>query len=526
VTDALALPGLFRGVIETGASRFTTSMMLEAARAIAEVVPDEDLRPRFILPDLLDLNVGPNVARAASRCAIEENLSRGISVTPEEVAARTRQYIYEGDPIDDDPDFWEKIDEPVENDLGLRYYRNHRGPLTLRSKIALKDREILGLLYIPGLGEVVKTIREQPERSYELSCRGNLVAVATNGSAVLGLGDIGVPAAGPVMEGKSVIFKTFAGVEAFPLCLEDDGDPEQFIESIKRLEPSLGGVNLEDITAPDCFEIERRLKDEMDIPIFHDDQHGTAVVILAGLKNALQYCGRSLEDVQIVINGAGASALATARILKQAGASRITICDSKGPIYSGRGNLNPEKRRVAEWTNPDGIQGELSDALPGADVFIGLSVAEVLSKKDVQTMADDPIIFALANPVPEILPPEAREGGASIVATGRSDYSNQVNNAIAFPGIFRGALDVRATEITEGMKIAASEALAGLVRAHGIREHYILPRAMDFRTAPKVAEAVAQTAIDEGVARRDVDPSTILEHTKDYIYEGRLYYLP
>ena len=525
VTDALALPGMFRGVLDTGAPEFTEEIYLRAAEAIAHCVPDEDLRPRAILPDLLDLDVGPEVARSTAEAVIDHDKARH-EVSAETIESRTRHYIYEGDPVGFSPDFWKGLDDPIGNELGLQYYKNHRGPLTIRSKIALRDREILGLLYIPGLGEVVKEIRDNPSTSFDYSCRGNMVAVATNGSAVLGLGDIGVPAALPVMEGKSVIFKTFAGVEAFPLCVEDEDDVERFIEVIRRMEPSLGGVNLEDIAAPDCFEIERRLKDDVDIPIFHDDQHGTAVVILAGLKNALAQVGRDLKTSRIVINGAGASALATARILREAGAEDITLRDSKGTIYEGRDRLNPEQRRVAQWTNPEKRQGNIREDLERADVFIGLSVGGILDADDVRVMSDDPIIFALANPTPEILPPAAYEGGAAIVATGRSDFPNQVNNAIAFPGIFRGALDVRATDITEGMKVAASDALSRIVQEHGIRRHYILPKAMNFRTAPEVAASVARQAVKEGVACRDIEPKTVRKNTQDYIYEGRLFYIP
>ncbi|MFB6347572.1 MAG: NADP-dependent malic enzyme [bacterium] len=414
----------------------------------------------------------------------------------------------------------------MENELGLRYYKKHRGPLQLRSKIALKDRNILGMVYVPGLGRVVESISEEPERVFELSCKGNMVAVATNGSAVLGLGDIGTEAARPVMEGKSVLFNTFAGVEAFPLCIEDEEDPEKFIETVKRFESSLGGVNLEDIKSPECYQIERALKEETDIPIFHDDQHGTAVVTLAGLKNALKINGDTLENSRIVVNGAGASGLASARFLKEAGAEEIIICDSSGALHAGRDDMNPEKRRATEWSNPNQETGTFRDVLEGADVFIGLSVGGIMDASHIELMADDPVVFAMANPTPEIFPEEARKGGASVVATGRSDYPNQVNNALAFPGIFRGALDVRSTGITENMKLAAADALADIVQEQGLREHYILPKAMDFRTAPKVAEYVARAAIEEGVARKDADPKTIRENTKDFIYEGRLYYLP
>lgn len=526
VTDTLALPGMFRGVLETNAAYFTSEMKLAAARAIAESVPAEDLRTDFILPDLLDLGVGPDVARATAREAIDGDVARKDDVTAEEVASRTRQYIFEGEPVESDDTFWEDIDNPVENELGLRYFKKHHGPLQLRSKIALKDRNILGMVYVPGLGRVVEAISEDPERVYELSCKGNMVAVATNGSAVLGLGDIGSPAARPVMEGKSVLFNTFAGVEAFPLCIEDDEDPEQFIETVERFEPSLGGVNLEDIKSPECYKIERELKEKTDIPIFHDDQHGTAVVTLAGLQNALELRGGTLADSRIVVNGAGASGLATSRILREAGAEDIIICDSSGALHPDRESMNREKELATEWSNPNHETGTLKEILEGADVFIGLSVGGIMDASHIEAMADDPIVFAMANPTPEIFPEEAREGGASVVATGRSDYPNQVNNALAFPGIFRGALDVRSTAITENMKLAAAEALADIVQEQGLREYYILPKAMDFRTAPKVAEYVARAAIEEGVARRETDPETIRENTKDFIYEGRLYYLP
>lgn len=526
VTDTLALPGMFRGVMDTNGLNFTTEMKIAAAEAIAETVPEEDLRPDFILPDLLDLNVGPAVAEATARKAIEQGVAKKDDISAEDVASRTRQYIYEGEPVEPDEEFWEDIDEPVENDLGLRYYKKHRGPLQLRSKIALKDRNILGMVYVPGLGRVVKSISEDPERVFELSCKGNTVAVATNGSAVLGLGDIGTEAARPVMEGKSVLFHTFAGVEAFPLCIEDNEDPEKFIETVKRFESSLGGVNLEDIKSPECYQIERTLKEETNIPIFHDDQHGTAVVTLAGLKNALTIKGQELEDSRIIVNGAGASGLASARFVREAGAEEIIICDSSGALHSGRDDMNREKRRAVEWSNPRDESGTLRDVLEGADVFIGLSVGGIMDASDIEIMAEDPVVFAMANPTPEIFPEEARKGGASVVATGRSDYPNQVNNALAFPGIFRGALDVRSTGITENMKLAAADALADIVQEQGLREHYILPKAMDFRTAPKVAEYVARAAIEEGVARKEADPREIRENTKDFIYEGRLYYLP
>ncbi|MCL6518013.1 malic enzyme-like NAD(P)-binding protein, partial [Alicyclobacillus sp.] len=336
----------------------------------------------------------------------------------------------------------------------------------------------------------------------------------TNGTAVLGLGNIGAAAALPVMEGKAVLFKAFAGVDAFPICLDTE-DIDELVRAVKMLEPQFGGVNLEDIAAPACFEIEERLKRETDIPIFHDDQHGTAIVTLAGLINALKVVGKRLQDIRVVINGAGAAGIATVKLLLSAGVRHIILCDTKGAIYRGRTvGMNEVKRLVAENTNPEGKRGSLADVIQGADVFIGVSVAGALTGEMVRTMNQDPVIFAMANPVPEIHPEEALALGARVVGTGRSDYPNQINNVLAFPGLFRGALDTRAKHITEEMKMAAAHAIADLVSDGELRPDYVIPKAFDPRVAPAVAAAVARAALEGGVARVQVDPAEVAERTR------------
>jgi malate dehydrogenase (oxaloacetate-decarboxylating) len=364
-----------------------------------------------------------------------------------------------------------------------------------------------------------------PIKVWEYTAKGNLVAVVTDGSAVLGLGNIGAEAALPVMEGKCVLFKTFAGVEAMPICLGTQ-DSGEIVDIVKALEPSLGGVNLEDIAAPRCFEIERRLRLETGIPIFHDDQHGTAVVVLTGLINALRLTGREIGGVRVTLNGAGAAGIAVTRLLMLAGVRDVILCDRHGSLHAGRADMNPEKEEIAAVTNLDRLGGTLADAMRGRDVFIGLSGPNLVTPDMVRSMAPGPIIFALANPVPEIGPEAAAAAGAAIVATGRSDYKNQINNAIAFPGIFRGALDVAARNINDAMKLAAAHALADLVPDYELSPDYLVPKALDFRGAPEVAAAVARAAIETGEARRNVNPRLILENTRDYLYGGDLKALP
>ncbi len=375
------------------------------------------------------------------------------------------------------------------------------GKIEITAKRPLRTRRDLSILYTPGVAEVSKAIHEQPGRAYSLTMKGNTVAVVTDGTAVLGLGDIGPEAALPVMEGKAVLFKEFGGVDAVPICLATK-DPEQIIQTVKYIAPAFGGINLEDISAPRCFQIEERLRAELDIPVFHDDQHGTAVVIMAALINSLKIVGKRLEDLKIVFSGVGAAGTATTRSLLSLGVTNIIGCDRAGALYRGRKeSMNPVKEWYAENTNPDRFSGTLVDALEGADVFIGLSGPGLLPAAAIARMARDPIIFALANPVPEVMPEEAA-AYARVIATGRSDYPNQINNVLCFPGLFRGVLDVRAREINEEMKLAAAQAIADVVSARKLHEDYIVPSVFDRSVATNVAKAVAKAALKTKVAHR------------------------
>ncbi|MEX5220207.1 MAG: NADP-dependent malic enzyme [Nitrospira sp.] len=414
-----------------------------------------------------------------------------------------------------------KSDQPLTvAQESLELHERFQGLLEIRSNIPVKDEHILKQIYlVPGAMEPVRLIRDQVEQVYDITARGNLVAVVSDGSAVLGLGNIGGRAALPVMEGKAILFHTFAGVEAFPICLATQ-DPEQIIQIVKWLEPTFGGVNLEDISAPRCFDIEERLKAETDIPIFHDDQHGTAVVVLAALTNATRLTGKKMSDLSVAVNGAGASAIAVTRLLMARGLRDVVLLDTRGAVCVGRADLNPVKAQMAEITNPDRIQGDLTACVCNRDVFIGLSAPGVLTPEMVRSMAPNPIIFALANPTPEIMPDLALEAGAAIVATGRSDFPNQVNNSLAFPGIFRGALDARVRNITDTMKIAAAEAIAGLVSDKALSPGWIIPKGTDFTVAPAVAEAVARTAVETGEARVPVDPAAVAAKVRRFVYES------
>jgi malate dehydrogenase (oxaloacetate-decarboxylating) len=374
------------------------------------------------------------------------------------------------------------------------------GKVEMRSKMPVRTRDDLSMAYTPGVARVCRAIAEEPERAFNLTIKRNTIAVVSDGTAVLGLGDIGPKAAMPVMEGKAMLFKEFAGVDAFPICL-DTKNTDEIVETVKRMSPAFGGVNLEDISAPRCFEIEERLKEELDIPVFHDDQHGTAVVVLAALINSLKIVGKKMQDLNVVINGSGAAGVACAKILFAAGVENIVGCDSKGIVYKGREDLNASKRWFAAYTNPEGRVGGLTEVVRGSDLFLGLSVSGVLTAEHLDSMAEDPVIFAMANPVPEIMP-ELAAGRVRIMATGRSDYPNQINNVLCFPGIFRGALDVRASEISEEMKLAAAEAIAGVIPEETLSEDYVVPSVFDERVAPAVAETVAQAAKECGVARR------------------------
>ena len=381
----------------------------------------------------------------------------------------------------------------------LRLHGEWKGKIEMVTRVPVKTRDDLSLAYTPGVAQPCLEIQKDINKSYELTRRWNMAAVITDGSAVLGLGDIGPEAGMPVMEGKCVLFKAFGDVDAFPICVKTK-DVDEFMETVYNISGSFGGINLEDIAAPRCFEIERKLKEKCDIPIFHDDQHGTAVITLAGLTNALKVVGKKKEDVKIVTSGAGAAAIAITKLLLSAGFRDITMCDRKGAIYKGREGLNWIKTEMTEVTNLSRKAGTLADMLVGADVFIGVSAPNTVTTEMVKTMNKDAIIFACANPTPEIFPDAAKAGGARVISTGRSDYPNQINNVLAFPGIFRGAFDVRASDINEEMKVAAAEALAGLV-GDELSEDYIIPAAFDPRVGPAVAKAVAEAARRSGVAR-------------------------
>jgi len=381
----------------------------------------------------------------------------------------------------------------------LRLHGEWKGKIEMVTRVPVKTKDDLSLAYTPGVAQPCLEIQKDLSKSYELTRRWNMAAVITDGSAVLGLGDIGPEAGMPVMEGKCVLFKAFGDVDAFPLCIKTK-DVDEFVETVYNISGSFGGINLEDIAAPRCFEIERKLKEKCDIPIFHDDQHGTAVITLAGLTNALKVVGKKKENVKIVTSGAGAAAIAITKLLLSAGFKDITMCDRKGAIYQGREGLNWIKTEMAEVTNLSHKAGSLADMLVGADVFIGVSAPNTVTTEMVKTMNKDAIIFACANPTPEIFPDAAKAGGAKVISTGRSDYPNQINNVLAFPGIFRGAFDVRASDINEEMKVAAAEALAGLV-GDELSEDYIIPAAFDPRVGPAVAQAVAEAARRSGVAR-------------------------
>jgi len=382
----------------------------------------------------------------------------------------------------------------------LRLHEQWKGKIEVVATVPVETKEDLSLAYTPGVAQPCLEIEKDVSKSYDLTRRHNLCAVITDGTAVLGLGDIGPEAGMPVMEGKCVLFKAFGGVDAFPLCVKTK-DVDEFVNAVYLISGSFGGINLEDISAPRCFEIERKLKEKCDIPIFHDDQHGTAVITLAGLTNALKVVGKKKEDVKIVTSGAGAAAISIVRLLLSAGFKNVTMCDRKGAIYAGRDGLNWIKEEMAQVTNLDKKAGSLADQLVGADVFIGVSAPGTVTTEMVRTMNRDAIIFACANPTPEIFPDDAKAGGAAVIATGRSDYPNQINNVLAFPGIFRGTFDVRASDINEEMKMAAAMALAGLISDEELNADYIIPKAFDRRVGPAVAKAVAEAARRSGVAR-------------------------
>ena len=386
------------------------------------------------------------------------------------------------------------------NSLSLKMHEEHKGKVEVASKVAVKNRDDLSTAYTPGVAEPCRKIRDNKADVYKYTCKGNMVAVVSDGTAVLGLGDIGPEAAIPVMEGKSILFKEFGGVDAFPICL-DTKDVDEIVETVKRIAPVFGGINLEDISAPRCFEIEKRLKEELDIPVFHDDQHGTAIVVSAGLINALKLVGKPFDEANVVINGAGSAGISICKLLLQLGIGNVVLVDRQGALCPGQDWMNPAQAEMAEITNKDRQTGSLAEIMKGKDVFVGVSAPNIVTAEMVASMAADPIVFAMANPTPEIMPEEAAKGGVRVMATGRSDYPNQINNVLVFPGIFRGALDAKATGITEEMKMAAAKAIASIVTDDELKEDYIIPGAFDERVAKVVAKAVADEAIKLGITK-------------------------
>jgi len=519
VNTAMVVPGVFRGLLDVAARGVNDEMKIAAAEALAGCLPEGELRTDRILPSLMDFRVAPAIAAAVAKAAIKTGRARK-QVDPEHIRERTLRYVYEGRfPIPPDRSGRSATVAQQSLDLHARY----GGILEIKPKIPVKDLTVLSSFYVsPGPAQPAEEISKDPLKVYDYTAKGNLVAVVTDGSAVLGLGDLGPRAALPVMEGKAVLFHFYAGIEAFPICLGTQ-DPDEIITAIKHLAPTFGGINLEDIAAPRCFEIERRLRAMLDIPVFHDDQHGTAVVVLAGILNAMRLLRRRLEDAKIVICGAGAAGTAIARLLLRRGARDMILTDVHGIVYEGReAGMNPTLAELAAQTNQGRLTGQLDDALPGRDVFIGVSAGGVLKPELLKKMAPEPVIFALANPVPEIMPKEALAAGARIVATGRSDFPNQINNSLVFPGLFRGALDVRATTITFEMEQAAAQALADVIPEGDLRPDYIIPDAFDFRVPPAVAAAVAKSAMETGVARIQRDPDAIARDTRAFLYEGEL----
>lgn len=398
-------------------------------------------------------------------------------------------------------------------DEALEMHRRNQGKLEVAPKVKVTNKDELSLAYSPGVAEPCKEIHEDPRKVFEYTMKRNTVAVVSDGTAVLGLGNIGAEASIPVMEGKAVLFKSFSGIDGVPISLKTT-DTDEIVNTVKLLEPNYGGINLEDISASRCFEIEERLKKETNIPVFHDDQHGTAIVTVAGLINALRIVDKDMSDIKVVLNGAGAAGIAIVKLLYSYGIRDMIMCDSKGAIYEGRRHgMNETKEQVAKWTNRDKTEGDLEEVIQDADVFIGVSVADILTQDMVRSMADDPIIFAMANPNPEINPDDAKEAGAKVIGTGRSDNPNQINNVLAFPGIFRGALDVEATHINEEMKQAAVEAIANLIDSDELDPDYCIPGPFDSRVAPSVAREVARAAMDSGVARIEIDPQDVYDKT-------------
>ena len=516
---ALVFPGIFRGLLDARARNINMAILDAAARALAATVPADRLHADHIVPPIFDFRVAPAIAAAVVKAASASG-EAGRDVDPQFEFERTCRIVYEGLRPNVTSTNGRVSQDASIRDRAIDLRRRFGGMLEIRSKIPIKDHHILNMLYVPPAAVApAEEVRRNPDRVYDLTAKGNLVAIVTDGSAVLGLGNIGPQAALPVMEGKAVLFSTLGGVEAFPICLATQ-NTDEIVEIVINIAPTFGGINLEDIAAPRCFEIEARLQAALDIPVFHDDQHGTAVVVLAALINALKVADKRMEDVRIVINGSGAAGVAVAKLLLKYGAGDIILCDTFGALHTGRKErMNPSKEEIAALTNKDRLAGRLEQVITGTDVFIGLSAPGALTPAMIGEMNADPIIFALANPTPEIEPRLAKDAGALVVATGRSDYPNQVNNSLAFPGIFRGALDAKARIINDEMKIAAAEAIAALVGGQ-LRPDFIIPDSISYQVPPKVAAAVARAAVATGVARVAVDPDAIEARTFGMLYEG------
>jgi malate dehydrogenase (oxaloacetate-decarboxylating) len=515
---SLVFPGVFRGLLDARARDIRLRTLIYAAHALADMVPDSELHADRIIPDIFDFRVAPAIAAAVVRAAVEAG-EAGRDVAPEVVAEKTRRYVYEGrfQPVSNGA----RGEQKTFREEAIELRRRHGGVLEIHSKLPIRDQHILNMVYVPPAALVpAYVIRDDPSQVMELTSKGNVVAIATDGTAGRGLGDIGPQAALPVMEGKAVIFRSMAGVEAFPICLAAR-DPDEIVDIVTQISPSFGGINLEDISAPRCFAIERKLRERLDMPVFHDDQHGTAIIVSAALLNACKLRGSPLSSVRITINGGGAAGIAVTKLLLSLGAGDVVICDRAGAVYAGReAHMDFSKREIAGMTNKDQRSGQLGEVITGSDIFIGLSVGGALTPEMVKSMAPNPIVLALANPVPEISPDLARSAGALTVATGRSDYPNQVNNSLAFPGVFRGALDVRAREVNDEMKIAAAHAIADLVSDDELSADYIIPDSIDLRVPPRVAAAVARAAIETGVARIPTEPREIEARCRDLVYEG------
>ena len=515
---SLVFPGVFRGLLDSRARNIRLRTLLYAAQALADVIHPEELHADYVVPRIFDFRVAPAVAAAVVRAALEAG-EAGREVAPELVSERTRRFVYEGRLLPPKPSARGEHKTFREEAIDLRL--RHGGVLEIRSKIPIRDHHILNMLYVPPAAlSPAHVIRDNPAMVDEITAKGNLVAIVTDGSAVLGLGDIGPQAALPVMEGKAILLQTLAGVEAFPICLAAR-DVDEIVGIVQNIAPNFGGINLEDISAPRCFEIERKLRETLDMPVFHDDQHGTAIVVAAALINGAKIRGCRMEELRVTINGAGAAGIAVTKLLLGLGIGDVVLCDRQGAIFEGRAeHMDFSKEEIARLTNKDRRTGSLGDVITGSDVFIGLSAGGVLIPQMVRTMAPNPLVFALANPVPEITPDLAREAGALAVATGRSDYPNQVNNSLAFPGVFRGALDVKARSIDDAMKIAAARAIAELVDASELSPDFLIPDSLDLRVAPRVAAAVAEAAISGDLAHSPLDPREVEMRCRDLIYEG------